>query len=305
VIRSSFQAVLVRRCRHVILRFGYARCLSARAAIRTSEGVKAHRIVLLASVATLVLGRVTCPGQVTVVSSYTQDFDTLGTALPAGWAVWLSSTSTSNGTAFPWNTAQVANNTTPTETNYFRNLPGASQTWSAGLSGGSDRALGWRAGDAASRDGSITFTFSDTADWSFDSLSFQLFTPNNSGAAATFQFQYQVGSSGTFTNFNPVMSYTSDTAQNPLIVTSISLTSGQLAAISNRADQVTLRLDNIATTGTSWNTVALDNFSYSASAIPEPSTYAAIVGAAALLGAGWQRQRRRRTLDHVRAPGAD
>ena len=253
--------------------------------------VNSQRLLLLATAALIATGPTPGLGQVSVLSSYTETFDSLGTALPGGWGVWTSSTGSSNGTAFTWNTAQVGNDDAASTTTYFRNLPGASQSWSSTLSTGTDRALGWRAGTAASRDGSITFTLGNTAGWSFDSLSFQLFTPNNSGTAATFQFQYQIGSTGTFTNFSPVVTYTNDTAQNPLIVTTISLTSGQLAAISNQSQQVTLRWDNTATSQSTFNTVALDNFTYSASAVPEPSTYAAMAGATVLMAAGWRRRR--------------
>jgi hypothetical protein len=233
--------------------------------------------------------------QVSVVSNYSEDFDTIGTALPNGWGVWTLSTSSGNGTPFTWNTAQIANNAMASSTNYFRNIPGASQSWSASLSSGADRAIGWRAGDAASRDGSITFTFTNTLGWSFDTLSFQLFTPNSTGTAATFQFQYQIGATGTFTNFSPIVSYTNDTAQSPLIVTTITLTSAQLAPLANQSSQVTLRWDNIATSGTTWNTLGLDNFSYTATAIPEPSTYGAITGALALVGTLLYRRRSRRS----------
>lgn len=270
-----------------------------RAAPRTPGDVKAYRVILLAGVALAVVHSATCVAQVTVASSYTQDFNTLGTGLPAGWGVWTSSTATGNGTAFAWNTTQVANNAGASATTYFRNVPGASQTWSANGVAGTDRAIGWRAGDAASRDGSITLTFSNTAGSQFDALSFQLFTPNSTGTPATIQFQYQIGASGTFTNFSPTVSYTTDAAQNPLLVTTVSLTSGQLAAIGNQTEQVTLRWENPATTGTGWASVALDNLSYtaSASAVPEPSTYAAIAGAIALVGAGWHRQRRRKASE--------
>lgn len=232
--------------------------------------------------------------QVSVVSSYHQDFNAIGTALPDGWGVWMSSTATGNGSAFPWSVAEVPNNGVAVAASYFRNLPGASQTWSAGLSGGTDRAIGWRAGNAASRDGSITFTLINTTDWTLDSLSFQLFTPNDSGTAGTFQLEYQIGT-GSFTPFTGV-SYTNDTARNPLTVTSIALSALPLSVINHQNEQVTLRLANTATAGTSWNTLAIDNFAYTAtrSSVPEPATYAALAGAAALLGAVMVRQRRRR-----------
>ena len=124
-------------------------------------------------------------------------------------------------------------------------------------------------------------------------MSFKLFTPNSAGTAGTFQLQYQIGTSGTFTQLASV-SYTNDTAQSPLIVTTVSLTSGQLAAISNQSSQVTLRLDNTASSGTTFNTLAIDDFAYTASAIPEPSTYAAIFGTVVLGCAVWRRKQQKK-----------
>lgn len=218
--------------------------------------------------------------QISVTNTYTENFDNIGTALPAGWGVWLDSTTTGNGTAFAWTTTQVANNAGTSATNYFRNLPGASQVWSAGLTTGTDRALGWRGGNANSRDGSITLTFTNTLGWGFSTMSFDIFTPNSTGTAQTFNLEYQIGSSGTFIQLAG-KSYTTGTAANPLPITSISLTSVDLAVIGDQAGQVTLRLNNTATTGTGLASVAIDNFSYTATAIPEPSTYAAVFGGAA------------------------
>lgn len=218
-------------------------------------------------------------GQVSVVSNYTQDFNSLGTALPAGWGVWTDSTATGNGTAFTWSTSEVSNNGGANSSTYFRNLPGSSQTWSAGLSSGTDRALGWRAGNAPSRDGSITFTLSNTTNWTFNSLSFDIFTPNDAGSSSTFNLEYQTGAAGTFTQLGSA-SYTNDTPQAALIVTSITLNSAQLSVLNNNASQVTLRLVNTGTSGSTWNSIAIDNFTYSA--VPEPSTYALLLGAAML-----------------------
>ncbi|SDR87310.1 PEP-CTERM sorting domain-containing protein [Opitutus sp. GAS368] len=246
------------------------------------------------SLALLGLG-CTAQAQIAITTGYTQDFNSLGTALPAGWGVWTNSTATSNGSAFTWNTTPVANNAAASTANYFRNLPGAGQIWSAGLSSGSDRALAWRAGDASSRDGSITFSLTNTAGYNFNGLSFQLFTPNSAGTAGTFQLQYQIGTSGTFTQLAST-SYTNNPAQNPLTLTTITLTGAQLSVLNNQSGQVTFRLDNTATTGTSWNTLAIDNFSYTASAtaIPEPSTYAAILGVVSLAGVLIRRRRLQR-----------
>ncbi len=232
-----------------------------------------------------------CFAQTAISSSYTQDFNSLGTALPDGWNVWLSSTATSNGTPFAWDPTPVANNATATAGSYFRNLPGAGQTWSLGNVAGADRALGWRAGSASSRDGSITFTLQNTLDANFDSLSFQLFTPNNSGTNGYFSLEYQLGTGTAFTPLNGV-TYISDLAQNPLSVTTVAFTAETLSPLNNNPGPVTLRLNNLGTTGTSWNTVALDNFSYTTTSVPEPTVSALLAGGLALGITGFRRRRR-------------
>ena len=234
---------------------------------------------------------------VAVTSGYTENFNNLGTALPDGWGVWTDSTTTGNGTPFTWSTANVANDAAASATSYFRNLPGASQSWSAGLSSGSDRALGWRASNVASRDGSITFTWTNTAGWTFSTLSFDLFTSNDTGATATVNLEYQKGATGTFSQLAGT-SYTTlanPTAPALLSVTHISLTAMDLNPLNNHSGLVTLRLNNMATTGSSWETLSLDNFNYTATAttIPEPSSYTALGGASVLALALGRRLRRK------------
>lgn len=237
---------------------------------------------------------------VAVTSSYTENFDSLGTALPEGWGVWTSSTASGNGTAFSWGglpATPTANNAPATVDTYFRNLPGASQTWAPALSSGVDRALGWRANNVESRDGSITFTWTNTSRWTFSELSFDLFTPNSTGTAASFNLEYQIGSAGTFSDLAG-KSYTTvptPTASAGLAVSSIRLTALELSVLNDQSGPVTLRLNNIASAGSAFDTLALDNFHYTASlaTIPEPTSYAAFGGAAALALALARRQRRR------------
>ena len=202
--------------------------------------------------------------------TYTQNFDSIGTALPPGWAVWTNSTTTGNGTTFSWSGTQIANNAAFATGTAFRNLPGASQTWSAGLTSGTDRGLGWRGDSVAARDGSITLTLTSTSGFSLTGLSFKAYTPNSSGTAATIQFQYQIGASGTFTNFGPTVSYTTvpTTGAPPLTITTITMSAADLAVITNNPNQITLRFDNTATSGTTFNTLAIDDFSLTAAILP-------------------------------------
>jgi hypothetical protein len=252
-----------------------------------------HLALLLTALALTSVGR----SAVAVASSYTENFDSLGSALPEGWGLWTSSTATGNGTAFAWSTADVANNAAASVTSYFRNLPGASQDWSAALSSGADRALGWRAGNQPSTDGSITFTWSNTTSWTFSDLSFDLFTPNNSGTTAIFNLEYQIGATGTFSQLAE-KSYTTvltPTAPDALMVNSLSLTALQLSVLNDQSGQVTLRINNIATTGTNWESLSLDNFHYNATTatIPEPASCTLMLGAGVLLLALDRRVRRK------------
>lgn len=256
-----------------------------------------HKLLKLLSLGLLASTlAVTGYSQVAIANSYTENFNSIGSGLSAGWGVWNSATTTANGTAATFATALTANDAATSATTAFRNLPGASQTWATSLSAGADRALGWRAGLASNRDGAITFSLTSTAGWEFSSLSFDLFTPNSSGTAGTFVLEYQLGTSGTFITL-PGTSYSNNTAGNPLIVTHVSLSALELTALNNYAGQVTLRFNNTATTNTTFNTLALDNFSYTATAtaVPEPSTYALLGGVSVLVLAGVARSSRQRS----------
>lgn len=232
--------------------------------------------------------------QVIISETYTQNFDSLGAGLPAGWAVWTSSQSDGNGTSFSWVSTELSNNAGFSATSAFRNIPGSSQNWTPSLSSGSDRALGWRAGSAASREGSITFTLENTAGYALNELSFQLFTPNSTGASAPIEMMYQIGTGGEFQSFSPKVTYSTDLAQAPLTVTWLMLSAAQLAPLRDQSSPVTFSFRNTYGPGvTEFDTVALDNFSYSASAIPEPSSYALLCASVVLLGSAIMRRRKR------------
>mgnify|MGYP001028196241 CR=1 FL=1 len=233
--------------------------------------------------------------QTTITLHYQQSFDSLGSGLPSGWDVWTDSTAISNGAAAAFSRTLSANNAAFSPDTAFRNVPGASQVWSAARSTGEDRALGWRAGSAVTRDGSITFTLSNSEGYMFSDLHFDIFTVNSSGTTAPLELFYRIGEDNPFTAFSPALTYTSNTAQNPLIVTTLSLSAEQLAPLNDRSERITFSFRNTyGSRPTAFNSIAIDNFSYTTSAIPEPSTYAIACGGLVLICAAVRRIRIRR-----------
>lgn len=223
-------------------------------------------------------------------SPYVQDFNEIGTGLPDGWAVYTSSTATTLGTTATFTTALTswAGSTTGTS---FRNISGPtipSTTLAAEQALNPDRALGLRPLNAGSRDGSIVFAVANTAGYEDFQLGFDVFTANNSGSTnQTYNIEFRVGTSGPF-----ILLGTYETT-SPFGVFSFSSGSSSLALLNDQLDPVYFRLHNAAgASDSSYDTLAIDNFTLSYSAIPEPSTYAMIGGLAALACAAARRFRR-------------
>ena len=123
-------------------------------------------------------------------------------------------------------------------------------------------------------------------------MSLRIFTGNDSATSSqTYLVEYRVGETGSFTTIATYLTPTTGAAS----FNSQTLTAGPatLSVLNDQADQVYFRVRGTATSGTSLDSIAIDDFSltYSAAAVPEPATCAVITGAVMLLGALWQRRR--------------
>lgn len=228
--------------------------------------------------------------------SYTQNFNSLASGLPIGWSVQTSTTLSTLGNSGTF-TAAATTWAASTALTDFRNV--ASDNIAFGSASGTqsadtNRALGWRPLAAATdaRTGSIMLTLANTTGFQNFSMSVHVFTGNDSATTSqTYLLEFRVGNSG---NFTPLATYlTPTTGATGFNAQTFTADPVALALLNNQPDPVYFRLRGTATSGTSLDSIALDDFSlsYSAVAVPEPSTYAAVLGAIGLLGAVINRRR--------------
>jgi hypothetical protein len=238
----------------------------------------------------------TClPAQISLTALGTpvfEDFDTLGAAatasLPANWRMTVA-----GDTSVSW--ADVAN-VTATTAQASAGSPTSGGRYNWGQTS-SDRAIGFMtSGSYASPSGILAYYSNDTGatiDQLKISFDYERYRVNT--AAATISFFHSSdgtswtaaadGDSGAFTTgtsaygFTPLVSSLSKS----VVLDSLNLTPGSAFYLRW----------NFNTTGGNSQGLGLDNVSVTASAIPEPSTYAALAGSAALVGAAWQRRRRK------------
>jgi hypothetical protein len=232
-------------------------------------------------------------------SSYMQNFDALGSGLPAGWSVSTSATINSLGTTATFTSAQTAWDATSAA---FRNISSndiAFGSNGAAQSANANRALGWRpvgsnAGEVAPfRTGAVTLEIENTLGFRDFKLSLDLFQSNNTSGVQTYVVEYRVGISGNFIQIGT--SYTtSDLAANFVDFNVRQLTNISLAALDDQAEPVFIRVRGTTSSGsTNLDTIGLDNFVLTYSAVPEPSAFVAWSALAAFGWAGTRRRRRR------------
>ena len=216
----------------------------------------------------------------------TQGFNTLAAGLPAGWSVYTSSSLSSLGTPATFTAAATAWGATGVGTD-FRNSASdtlATNAATATQTANANRAFGWRpVGSSASevtpgRAGSLVATFTSTTGFIFTALSLRLFTANDVSGTQTYQLEYRVGDTG---NFTPIGSaYSTGTPFNSSTVVA---DAASLAALSNKTGPVYVRLRGTATSGASnLDTLGVDDFSLTASALPtittQPAAQSALAG---------------------------
>lgn len=241
----------------------------------------------------------TAPAQVVLTgTAYTQDFNAIGSGLPDGWSVSTSATISSLGTPASF-TSTTTTWATATLGSDFRNVSSNNITYTttgATQNANPNRALGWRPVGANSaevtpaRTGAVTLQLADTTGFQNFTLSVDLFTVNITGTTQTYQLEYRVGSTG---NFSVLQTYTTDEASSGSYSNQTTLTANSitLSALNNQSSPVFIRLRGTSTAGSSnLDQIALDNFSLTYTAVPEPSTYALLAGLVALTGAMLRRR---------------
>jgi trimeric autotransporter adhesin len=248
------------------------------------------------------IGTLSSQAQVTLTgTSYTQNFGALGSGLPAGWSVYSSATASTFGSAETFTATTTAWSTATADTE-FRNISSnTGVVWganSATQNGNTNRALGWRPLDAASRNGAIMLTLANTAGLSAFNLCFSLFVANDVGGSQNYDVEYRIGNTGAFTKLGSTFA-TPDSGSATFTVSNYSFDSVTLGSWANQSSSIYLRIRGTSTSGSgSLDTIGLDNFQLSYTAVPEIEEGSALAGLAALLWAAVRRAR------HTKSPAA-
>lgn len=222
----------------------------------------------------------------------TENFDSLGTAaiasLPTGWRMTAAGDTTVSWT-------DVGNVTATTAAASIGNSPTAGGRYNWGQST-TDRSIGFMTSSGYASPNSILLDVRNSTGSTINtlSLSFDYERYRINTAAASISFFYSTD--GT--------NWTAATAGDSGALSTGASSYGFSTLISTHTQSVTLSSLNLSsgsdiyfrwnfnTTGSNSQGLGLDNFSITASAIPEPSTYAAILGA---LSFGYILVRRRRS----------
>jgi len=219
--------------------------------------------ILLLSLLFLITNRLTA--QVSLTSSpYTENFDAVGNALPAGFSVRTGASTTSLGTTVAFTTAATAwNNATGAFKNFASATAGATATATV-QAAATDRALGLRQ-TAAVGDGNGAFVFqlANTTGKAALKLSFNLQSLDaSSPRTATWRVDYGIGA--TPTTFTAAPATGNLTTGNSVFTNSVvNVDFG--SALDNIANTVWIRIVSITATTGAGNrpSTGIDNFNLS------------------------------------------
>jgi len=221
-------------------------------------------------------------------TSYTQDFANLGTSgLPSGWTTRLSATSSSAGASESFTNTAVSWGTT---TGNFRNVAAATSLTSGASvdtqAASTNRALGIRQTGAFGDPGaSFQFNF-DSTGYTITGLSVDLMMLSVQGYSTTWNLQWSSDSGSTWTSLGPW------TDSGTFGTTHLAVGGPTVVGMSDLSSVLFRTVALSAATGSgSRDTIAIDNFQLTYAAIPEPATYAAILGLISLGVVVWRRRR--------------
>ena len=238
------------------------------------------------------------PAQIAITSfasAVTENFDSIGTSatgvLPANWRMTAA-----GDNAVDWSDPT---NVAATTCQASAGSPTSGGRYNWGQSS-TDRAIGFMTSGSYNSPNSILAQFSNNTGLTIDQLSisfdYERYRINTAAASVSFFHSSDgtnwtaatSGDSGAMSTGTSSYGFTTLVSSDSKTVTLTSLNLDPGAAFYLRW--------NFSTTGANSQGLGLDNFRLTASAVPEPSTYAAIAGAVALLGAAWHRRRQQRSV---------
>lgn len=201
-------------------------------------------------------------------TNYFQDFDSLGSGLPAGWTTRLQVSSSSLGSALAFsNTSAAATvnqwaNTTAAFKNYASAIGLNSASTTAQQAASTNRALGFKpsssVGDNATNYAGFALQLNNTVGLQNFSLSMDAMVLTADTRTNVWTLDYGIGASPT--SFTTLTNWATPASFG---LTTLSISSASLAGIANLSENVWIRFSILTpSTGTgSRDSVGIDNFS--------------------------------------------
>ena len=224
---------------------------------------------------TLIAAAPSLMAQVTLTgTNYTQNFDSLGGGLPAGWTTRLGVSTTNLGTvlSFTNTSAAAAINTWSDSTGAFKNYASAtglvSNSTTVAQAASTNRALGITPtgsfGDVATNYAAFVFQLNNTTGFENFSLSMDAMVLSSQTRTNVWTLDYGIGASPT--SFTALTNWTTPASFG---TTTLNISSASLSSIANLSSNVWIRFSLLTpSTGSgSRDRIGIDNFSLSYTAL--------------------------------------